>query len=63
MENLIKTNKCPTIWLGVDTMVQNQAHSEALIVETRPDLDGDNFNTSIEGGDSDKEIACSEGKG
>lgn len=62
MENLIKTNKCPTIWLGVDTMVQNQAHSEALNVETRPDLDDNNLDTSIEEGDSDKEIACSESK-
>ncbi|WP_448529107.1 hypothetical protein [Raineya sp.] len=62
MENLIKTNKCPTIWLGVDTMVQNQAHSEALIVETRPDLDDNNLDTSIEGGDGEKEIACLESK-
>lgn len=56
MENLIKTNKCPTIWLDVDMMVQRQAYSQAFIVETRPDLEDNNLNT--EERESNKAIAC-----
>ncbi|MCS6794606.1 MAG: hypothetical protein RMJ97_00840 [Raineya sp.] len=56
MENLVKAHKCPTILFGgIDTLVQNQAYSEALVVAIRPDLD-DNFMTSAEEGDSDKEL-------
>ncbi len=62
MENLIKSNKCPTIWLGIDVMVQNQAYSEAFIVETRPDLDDKHYGTSIEERDNDKAVACSVSK-
>lgn len=39
MENVVKNHKCPTLWLGVDTMIQNQAYSEEVVVEVRPDLE------------------------
>ncbi|MCU0437447.1 MAG: hypothetical protein MUC49_05985 [Raineya sp.] len=48
-----KGTKCPTLWQGTDSLVQNQAMSEELAYTPRPDYSNDTSETEEKTTDSE----------